>query len=325
MHEGLHGRRDGLQAGQGRAPVFAGAAADGHRERPISASARIRRVAPAQPMRADDKFLSRIAALRDRERRSGSACKTVLLTIVREPRAFYVSYYHHFVQQYQAPGARHELAYGSAFHEWAIPNLQTLTLLHDPNVGFPSRAKAYKVDESTGERTTPLYLARQAANSSLVSDRTMLTALNEGLELFDIVGTTEQFDATMLLLSDATGLRHVAYKRANSRKETVQRDHSEIAPAVNFSGLAGPGSRRWHRRPTRRARSSTAYRPSAKRCTRWVAVASARTSAHLRGGLRAFVSRACARQYDGSIIGASIAAPPPLNHLLQPPDPSRLD
>ena len=197
---------------------------------------------PPQPMRADDKFLSRIAALRDRERRSGSACKTVLLTIVREPRAFYVSYYHHFVQQYQAPGARHELAYGSAFHEWAIPNLQTLTLLHDPNVGFPSRAKAYKVDESTGERTTPLYLARQAANSSLVSDRAMLTALNEGLELFDIVGTTEQFDATMLLLSDATGLRHVAYKRANSRKETVQRDHSEITPAVNFSGLAGPGN-----------------------------------------------------------------------------------
>jgi hypothetical protein len=138
-------------------------------------------------------------------------CPIILVTRLRAPTAFYVSYFRWAVawRQRQNPGK-----FGNNFTDWAPPNLQSALLLRSmdhmwaENVGLHHRQRKVFRD----------------------FDSTSMRRLQDMLLHFDLVGTTERFDETLLLLADMTGLQYIRYwvnnptERSHWKREVTRED-----------------------------------------------------------------------------------------------------
>lgn len=87
---------------------------------------------------------------------------------------------------------------------WAPPNLQT-ALLHNPQL-----ADAAELQSPTSSQRNRVF-----ADVSEVTYR----LVQQMLYGFDVVGTLEDFDATLLLISDLTGLPHLLYEQRTPKKQ----------------------------------------------------------------------------------------------------------
>lgn len=122
-------------------------------------------------------------------------CPIVLVTRVREPLAYYLSFYKWGVayRQKEAPAKGNGMpSWGRNFTEWVarVPNLQSSVMVH-------SMAAA------SAEYQGRLFGGR-GGNAWANLDK-MLSA-------FDVVGTTDKFDETLLLTADLSGLPVLTYK-----------------------------------------------------------------------------------------------------------------
>ena len=154
-------------------------------------------------------------------------CKVVLMTRVREPTAWYRSFW-------SWPGVkrrqiRNSSAHGSTMIEFAqaYSNLQSLLLLWHVNIVAtpqyvgarvisPSSLRRYRCFEPPGYRYVP-----QSAEDRMLqrcgpglSER--VDTLREALRTFDLVGLVERFDETLLLLADMLGLQHILRSAARN-------------------------------------------------------------------------------------------------------------
>ena len=155
-------------------------------------------------------------------------CPIVLVTRLREPYSFYISFYRWAVAWKQR---KEPAKFGRNFTDWAPPNLQGALLLRSMN---------HMAAELVGVRDPKRKIFDDF-------DATSMRQAQDLLLHFDLVGTVERFDETLLLVADMTGLQHIAYSinnpTANSNwkrvvstsdacaDETVCRTHVErIAP-----------------------------------------------------------------------------------------------
>ena len=123
-------------------------------------------------------------------------CPIVLMVRVRQPASFYVSYFRWAVAWRQREDGS---KYGSNFTDWAPPNLQSALLL---------RSMDHMWAENVG-------LSNKRRRVFWDFDGASMRRLQDMLLHFDLIGTTERFDETLLLVADMTGLQHLAYSINN--------------------------------------------------------------------------------------------------------------
>lgn len=155
----------------------------------------------------------RIARLREAVKGPGG-CKVVLTTRVREPLSFYLSYFKWDIAGRQQRGETAQ--YGKSFLEWSPPNLQTNALQNAFSTEFASRY----YDNRFPKRWQGFLDVRNETFEAL------LRALDE----FDLVGTVEDFDSSLLLTNDLIGgaLPRLQY----ARTQPVHRHRSEKLPPL---------------------------------------------------------------------------------------------
>ena len=165
-------------------------------------------------------------------------CRVVLVTRLREPLSFYMSFYRWTVNWRQQ---RNASAFGTTLLEWAPRNLQASMLLnpldatwaefvgvHSPEAKM--RRPIYsQFDEPGGPypggigRMPPGAGAKRRAALSLV------------LSSFDLVGLVERFDETLLLLADLSGIQRLLYTRlvpGTTNPHYRQPSAEEVCPDV---------------------------------------------------------------------------------------------
>jgi len=123
------------------------------------------------------------------------SCPLVLVTRVREPLAYYISFFKWGVAGRQAKDPK---TFGHNFTGWAsqVPNLQSTIMTKGMMAmpaeyygRFPNSARVRMSNEQAWEQVSKL------------------------LDQFTLVGTVKRFDETLLLASDLTGLPLFPYKR----------------------------------------------------------------------------------------------------------------
>ena len=119
-------------------------------------------------------------------------CRVVLVTRVREPLSFYISYFKWAAAWRQK---KEPATFGRNFTEWAPPNLQSALMLNS-------------MDHMWAEKGIGHKRRREAFDGF---DAHAWQRLHDLLLHFDIVGTTERFDETLLLTAGMTGLQHLRY------------------------------------------------------------------------------------------------------------------
>lgn len=129
----------------------------------------------------------------------GVDCPLVLMTRVRDPLEYYLSFYRWGVafRQKESP-----LKFGKSFVEWArkVPNLQSTIMM----LSMAAMAAEYHPD------TWKHYSRRPEIGRS---PEEAWRKLSEFLDQFAIVGTMRRFDESLLLMSDMTGLPVMEYRR----------------------------------------------------------------------------------------------------------------
>ena len=146
--------------------------------------------------------IDQIRSLRATYHALGVDCRIVLVTRVRDPLRFYLSYFKWAAawRQKQDPER-----YGRNFSEWAPPNLQSALMLNS-------------MDHMLAENKNIHSARRRKAFEGF--DEHAMRRLQDMLLHFDIVGTTERFDETLLLTADMTGLQHLKYHVNNPTKHS---------------------------------------------------------------------------------------------------------
>ena len=126
----------------------------------------------------------------------GASCPLVLMTRIREPLEFYLSFYRWAIGFRQRDNPK---VYGATFLEWArrMPNLQSTILLQS--------MAAYSA-EYAPRRYRERFVPRGAAVKAW-------RRLRDHLDQFDIVAPLGRFDEAMLMLHDKTGLPPLLYRR----------------------------------------------------------------------------------------------------------------
>ena len=131
---------------------------------------------------------------------SHQTSRLVLVTRLRRPADLYNSFYRWAV----LPKQRKDPArWGHDCETWAPPNLQT-ALLHKPQL-----ADAAELQSPSSAQRKRIFADVSEATYRLVQQM---------LHDFDVVGTLDDFDATLLLISDLTGLPHLLYQQRTPRK-----------------------------------------------------------------------------------------------------------
>lgn len=131
-------------------------------------------------------------------------CTVLLTTRVREPLSFYLSYFKWDIAGRQAKDGA--AVYGRSFLEWSPTDLQSNALWNAYSTEFASRFYDNRYPN-------------RFRQSLRMSNRTF-SKLVDALDLFDVVGTVEDFDASLLLTNDLLGggqlgggLGRLQYKR----------------------------------------------------------------------------------------------------------------
>ena len=148
-------------------------------------------------------------------------CTVVLVTRLREPTSYYVSFYRWTVSWRQA---RNSTLFGATILDWAPRNLQSSIMLRPIDAtwaeflgvntkdGQAKRREYSQFDDAPGPdgRLPPgATVARRPGEGA--KQRALLRSL---LSSFDLVGLMERFDETLLLLADLTGLQRLLHMRA---------------------------------------------------------------------------------------------------------------
>jgi len=144
-----------------------------------------------------------LPSLRELERmykRAGIDCPLVLMTRVREPLDYYLSFYKWGVafRQRESPHL-----FGRNFIEWAqkVPNLQSTMMMQS----MAAMAAEYHLDQFRMH-----YHNNRAVGKT---DEIAWARLVELLDSFTIVGTMKRFDESLLMAHDMVGLPALLYKR----------------------------------------------------------------------------------------------------------------
>ena len=128
-------------------------------------------------------------------------CRVVLVTRLREPLSFYISFYRWTVSWRQL---RNSTAFGKTFEEWAPRNLQSSMLMAPLDATW---AEFVGVNTEEGRLRRPKYsqfdepAEHQDAPAAGVGARRR-ERLRHILRSFDLVGLVERFDETLLMLAD---------------------------------------------------------------------------------------------------------------------------
>jgi hypothetical protein len=175
-----------------------------------------------------DSVLPALAELPSVYASRGIECPLVLLTRVREPLAFYLSFYRWGVgfRQRDNPGA-----YGATFLDWAarVPNLQSTMMMRSKAAYHaeyaPKRYRGAYVAPDDLEDETARH-GRQRARRKWenlkafgATPRSAWHRLTAMLDQFAVVGTMERFDESLLLAYDAAGLPLLPYHRNTPRQK----------------------------------------------------------------------------------------------------------
>jgi len=153
--------------------------------------------------------------------RAGFDCPLVLMTRVREPTDYYLSFYKWGVAFRQRENPR---SFGATFEEWAekVPNLQSTMMMQS----MAAMAAEYHIDQFR------LHYARNGAIGR--TDDDAWAKLTNFLDAFTIVGTMQRFDESMLLAHDLVGLPILLYKRNRpNQKGGYRGTNKDICPDMD--------------------------------------------------------------------------------------------
>ena len=134
--------------------------------------------------------------------------KVVLTVRVRDPLSYYISFYRWRIAGLQRNGNVIRLSprksvvqpLGQGFLDWAPPNLQSIGLLHgDVELFAGLKAGGWPGVRSPTRRPHPYWVSHEQFGEK------DYTQLLQTLGHYDVVAPLEEFDAHLLMVSDATG------------------------------------------------------------------------------------------------------------------------
>ena len=171
----------------------------------------------------------RLRALAQQRERLWGACKVLLMTRVREPLAFYWSFFTWSLDRYHGHALHSDEALADAFWEWAPANLQA-NLLWRADAAVPAEASARAIDASSRARA----FAENGGDVYISHfGKAPMERLLSALALYDLVAVAEEWDASLLIAAHAVGLRHLLYHRAgppSCANGSCKRPLSSICP-----------------------------------------------------------------------------------------------
>ena len=136
-------------------------------------------------------------------------CRVVLVTRLREPLSFYVSFYRWTVNWRQQ---RNASQFGRTMLEWAPINLQSSMLLNPLDATWAEFVGVHSAEARTRRKIYSQFDGPGGPYPG-VSGAKRRADLRRVLASFDLVGLVERFDETMLLLTDLTGIQRLLYTR----------------------------------------------------------------------------------------------------------------
>ena len=153
-------------------------------------------------------------------------CRIVLVTRLREPLAYYASFYTWTIEWRQK---RNASRFGASMLEWAPRNLQSTIFMSPLDATWAEFVGVHSA-EATGppyrrdvfsqfDEPGPQPASRLSRPASEGAARRAL--LRRQLAAYDLVGLLERFDETMLLLADLTGLQRLLYTRSAPKPTNV--------------------------------------------------------------------------------------------------------
>lgn len=170
---------------------------------------------------------------------SPPTCPVFALTLLRNPKRIYPSYYKYFAQKKQE---RTPEKFGNTFGMW-LPQDMQCNIISGRDIGSEkvlltktvADAKMRILRAQNQMQTIDLkpfkINGQEFYRGRPVSDCTYERAQGY-LNGFDLVGTTSLMDEFLLILSDLTGLEHIVYKPYN-----VARGRSIDSKVLNLDGL----------------------------------------------------------------------------------------
>jgi hypothetical protein len=190
-----------------------------------------------------------LARLRESFELSRVPIRVLLVTRVREPFSFYLSYFKWKVAGLQRAQRRNR--WGRTFAEWAPHNLQAYSMLRGG------------IDEISG----PLYMDRRLEGERFGALE--MAELRAGLRAFDIVAPLRFFDEHLLMIADAVGLPHLGYRPISPPQLGMETPLTDASVCPNITACRAlirqiaPWDHVMYREASVRFRASLAAQPPA--------------------------------------------------------------
>ena len=142
-------------------------------------------------------------------------CRVVLVTRLREPLSFYISFYRWTVSWRQI---RNATAFGRTMVEWAPRNLQSSMVMAPLDATWAEFIGVHTEDGRSRRRVysqfdPPGHHPAGTQDTAPGQGARRTEELRRALAAFDLVGLVERFDETLLMLADLTGLQRILYTR----------------------------------------------------------------------------------------------------------------
>ena len=144
----------------------------------------------------------RIQALAQQRERLRGSCTIVLMTRVRDPLSFYWSFFTWSLDRYHGLARQSNEALAASFWEWAPANLQS-NILWNAEAAIPAENSA-AASSAAGRKAA---FDEQSHTYIKHFGRMARDRLFSVLELYDIIGVVEEWDASLLLAAHRVGLR----------------------------------------------------------------------------------------------------------------------
>eukprot|EP00966_Prymnesium_polylepis_P172772 3995760-Prymnesium_polylepis.1 len=147
-------------------------------------------------------------------------CRVVLLTRLRQPLSFYISFFRWTVYWRQLLNASE---FGATMLEWAPRNLQSAIFLRPLDATWAEYVGVHTAHGRDKRRAFDQFDGPQGA--------TQRAELRRQLRAFDLVGLLERFDETLILLAEMAGLQRLLY-RPEAPHSTGRRAMRALQPSV---------------------------------------------------------------------------------------------
>ena len=156
---------------------------------------------------------------------TGSSCPLVLITRVREPLDYYLSFYRWAVGFRQRDNPKF---FGRSFLEWAqaVPNLQSTMVMHSM-AAYHAEWSPRRFRTHWGEPAADASPGGRASRDA----RQPWHRLRSHLDRYAIVAPMARFDEAMVMLHDLTGLPLLLYRRNRpGQKGGFQATNADVCP-----------------------------------------------------------------------------------------------